>query len=93
MLEESSPQRILTSSLADPSFGITGIRYLNITLEYVYLGALGELYLVDDEFARTKLTVRRCRPPSQCVVSSSHSVIDLKDLEECTSSSCPSTRS
>ncbi|GAA6064671.1 hypothetical protein JCM10212_001787, partial [Sporobolomyces blumeae] len=32
--------RILTSSLADPSFGITGIRYLNITLEYVYLGAL-----------------------------------------------------
>lgn len=34
-------QRILTSSLADPSFKITGIRYLNITLEYVYLGALG----------------------------------------------------
>ncbi|GAA5934409.1 uncharacterized protein JCM15063_004568 [Sporobolomyces koalae] len=32
--------RILTSSLADPSFKITGIRYLNITLEYVYLGAL-----------------------------------------------------
>jgi chitin synthase len=32
--------RILTSSLADPSFNITGIRYLNITLEYVYLGAL-----------------------------------------------------
>ncbi|GAA5953586.1 hypothetical protein JCM21900_003352 [Sporobolomyces salmonicolor] len=32
--------RILTSSLADPSFGVSGIKYLNIVLEYYYAALL-----------------------------------------------------